>query len=298
MNIRYLTIILMVFSALSCKSTSNNESKGTEGLPEAQHEIAPESVQEQTDAVSGATNVQDRPTFNGIIDVTPQNKATVSMTMGGIIHSLNVIPGRYVRKGEIIALIDNPDYINLQQDYLQISAQLDYLEAEYQRQSSLQEQNAVSQKAFQQSRADYLTARTSLMALQARLTTLGTDTETLKDKGLNPYLIVRAPIGGYVSNLDVNIGKYIDVGEPICQIVDKSNPILILTVYEKDLFLVQNGKKVIFKVNGLEDRAFEAEIVSIDQVVSNVDYSIKVYARVKEADASFRPGMYVRARID
>lgn len=254
------------------------------------------SIQE-TDAVTSATNVANSPTFNGVIMVSPQQKATLSLTMGGKIHTLAVMPGQFVQKDKVVATIDNPEFIELQQTYLEASAQTEFLAQEFQRQSTLGQLDATSQKKVQQSKADYLSMKSRQDASKSRLQTLGIDVEKITREGIMPFLPVTAPFSGYATNIDANVGKYLEAGEPICDIINKSNLLLQLTVYEKDLPLISEGRKMLFLINGLGNAMFDAEIVSIDQSIDNNDYSIKVYARVKNNRAEFRPGMYVRARL-
>ena len=134
-------------------------------------------------------------------------------------------------------------------------------------------------------------------AAATRLKALGISPSSVCTNGIRPYLPVVAPIGGFVGNLSVNLGKYVEAGMPICDVVNKSNPMLELTVYEKDIALMKVGDKLQFRVNGLGKSTFAATIVSIDQAVDKKDYSIKVYAKVSETNPQFRPGMYVRAKI-
>lgn len=108
---------------------------------------------------------------------------------------------------------------------------------------------------------------------------------------------MKAPLSGYVTNLRVNLGTYLNAGEPICDLINKSQLLLQLTVYEKDLSLMQVGGEVEFRVNGMGKETFKATVVAIDQSVDATDYSIKVYAHVLSNCPDFRPGMYVRARI-
>lgn len=255
-----------------------------------------DTVKADVDAVTSATNVANSPTFNGLLSVAPDRLATVSLTMGGRIHSLNVMSGKAVARGQVIATLDNPEFIELQQTYLESKAQLEFLEREYARQKSLGQGEATSQKRVEESRAEYLSMKSRTEAAAMRLKALGVSPASVSANGIRPYLPVVAPIGGYVSNLSVNLGKYVEAGEPLCDVVNKSNPMIELTVYEKDIALMKVGGKLQFRVNGMGKSTFAATIVSIEQTVDKKDYSIKVYARVTDSNPMFRPGMYVRAR--
>lgn len=287
----YLMLVLM---AVSCSSPSSQQT--TESADTIQ--TATDSISmSEVDGVSGATNVANPPSFNGIIMMPPQNHVTVTLGMGGSVRDIRVLPGEYVRKGEVILTLANPAFIELQQSYLDAAAQTEYLKKEYERQQKLVSGESASLKRMQQSKADYLSMKSKMEAAAAQLTLLGIDTSTLLQKGICTYLEVRAPRNGYVTNMDVNAGKYFAAGDPVCDVIDKSKPMLQLTAYEKDLDKLQPNTQFTFKVNGMPDTTFTAELVSVDQMVDNVNRSIKVYARILQAYPNFRSGMYVAAKI-
>ena len=293
----YLTAALMM-AACSGGNSSDVDSQTSDSVDKSDSvEIKANADSVGIDGVSSATNVANSPTFNGVIMVSPQQNATVSLTMGGKVHSLKVMPGQAVARGQVIASIDNPEYIDLQQTYLDAFAQTEYLEKEYKRQSDLSANDASSQKKMQQSKAEYLSMHSRLSAAASRLTTLGVNPASVKLNGIQPYLLVKAPINGFVTNLNVNLGKYLDAGEPICDVINKSQPLIQLTVYERELNLMRVGRPVEFRVNGMGKKTFNAQIVSIDQSVDAKDYSIKVYAKVMASNSNFRPGMYIRAKL-
>lgn len=288
------TLGLFLFSCNNPQPASQQEEAAP--APATETVAQADSVQ-QTDAVSSATNVAKSASYNGVITVPPQRQATVTLTMGGSIHSTNLLPGSYVRQGEVIATLENPEFIQLQQTYLESAAQAEYLEKEYNRQKMLSEQEAASQKRFQQSKADYLSMKSRMDAAAAQLKLLQVDVRQLHDQGIEPYLQVKSPLDGYVTNMKVNLGTYLNAGEPICDIINKGETLLELTAYEKDLDYLQVGSSVEFQVNGMGSQTFEATVITIGQEVDDVNRSLQVYARVKDQNSRFRPGMYVSAKI-
>lgn len=293
-RIIYLMLALL---AASCSSTSEQPASSA-GTAETVAQSDADSTQTpEVDGVSGATNVANPPSFNGVIVMPPQNHVTVTLSMGGSVQDIRILPGEYVRKGEIILTLANPAFIELQQSYLDAAAQTEYLAKEYDRQQKLVSGESASLKRMQQSKADYLSMKSRMEAAAAQLILLGTDTATLNQKGIRTYLEVRAPRNGYVTNMDINAGKYYAAGEPVCDVIDKSTPMLQLTAYEKDLDKLLPGSCFTFKVNGMPDSTFSAELISVDQMVDNMNRSIKVYAHITQACPNFRPGMYVSAQI-
>lgn len=289
--------LMLALLATSCSSTSEQPASSA-GTAETVAQSDADSTQTpEVDGVSGATNVANPPSFNGVIVMPPQNHVTVTLSMGGSVQDIRILPGEYVRKGEIILTLANPAFIELQQAYLDAAAQTEYLAKEYDRQQKLVSGESASLKRMQQSKADYLSMKSRMEAAAAQLTLLGTDTATLNQKGIRTYLEVRAPRNGYVTNMDINAGKYYAAGELVCDVIDKSTPMLQLTAYEKDLDKLLPGSCFTFKVNGMPDSTFSAELISVDQMVDNMNRSIKVYARITQVCPNFRPGMYVSAQI-
>lgn len=292
----YLMLALLAASCSNSSSTSTSTESA--GVPDTVAQATGDSAQmPKVDGVSGATNVSNPPSFNGVIMMPPQSHVTVTLSMGGSVQEIRVLPGQHVRKGEVILTLANPAFIELQQSYLDAAAQTEYLKKEYERQQKLVSDESASLKRLQQSKADYLSMKSRMEAAAAQLALLGTDTATLSRNGIRTYLDVRAPRNGYVTNMDINAGKYFAAGEPVCDVIDKSAPMLQLTAYEKDLDKLQPGTRFTFNVNGMPDTSFTADLVSVDQMVDNVNRSIKVYARILQANTNFRSGMYVVAKI-
>lgn len=294
--------ILLPIAALLCAcssaptapaSTAAAEAAATDSIAAAPaEEPAPE-----VDAASGATSVPNEPTFNGILVLPPQSRATVTLTMGGSIRSTTLLPGAYVKQGTVLATLENPEFIALQQSYLDSHAQYEFLRTEFLRQQTLSREEASSQKRFQQSKAEYLSMRSRMDAAAAQLALLGVDTTRLLAGGIIPYLDIKAPISGYAADVKMNIGRHFDVGEPLCEIVNKSDMMLRLTAYEKDLSNLRAGDRVEFRVNGIEGETFHGVIAMVGQQVNNENRSIDVYVRIEGQNPQFRPGMYAMARI-
>lgn len=294
--------ILLPIAALLCAcssaptapaSTAASEAAATDSIAAAPAEEPASEV----DAASGATSVPNEPTFNGILVLPPQSRATVTLTMGGSIRSTTLLPGAYVKQGTVLATLENPEFIALQQSYLDSHAQYEFLRTEFLRQQTLAREEASSQKRFQQSKAEYLSMRSRMDAAAAQLALLGVDTTRLLAGGIIPYLDIKAPISGYAADVKMNTGRHFDVGEPLCEIVNKSDMMLRLTAYEKDLANLRAGDRVEFRVNGIEGETFHGVITMVGQQVNNENRSIDVYVRIEGQNPQFRPGMYAMARI-
>lgn len=302
MNRIFLPLLILGLAACSGKqevptSRTANGATETVSTPAGNAVAAIDTASQKVDAVTSATSRPNQVSFNGTIIVPPQRQATVALTLGGVVNQMSLLPGQHVQKGALLATLENPEFIELQQTYLDSHAQTEYLRAEYERQKKLSSEQAASQKKFQQSKADYLSMKSRLEGAAGQLSLLGIQPESLLTSGIQPLLQVKAPISGYVGSLRINAGKYVQPGEALCEIIDKSAPMLCLTTYEKDLPNMREGSPVQFRVNGMGKTVFNAVVVSIGQEVDEVNRSLEVYARIKDANPQFRPGMYVTARI-
>lgn len=295
---RYI-LFSFIFSSILFPACQSNEkpveNKAVEISKEESKIIAEENTVQD--------NIADKMTspeylyLNGTIIVPPQNHASVTLLMGGTLQSINFLPGEYVNKGSVIAKLENPEFITLQQNYLEAVAQTEFLETEYKRQQTLSEQEAASKKRYQESKADYLSMKTKKEATAAQLKILGVSPESIEQTGIISSLPIKAPLSGYITGTKANLGKYINPGEPICEIVNKNQTLLCLTAYEKDLEYLSIGDQITFQANGMDKDVFEATLVSIGQEIDPSSRSLSVYAEVKKTNTGFRPGMYVTAQI-
>lgn len=286
---------LIVAILTACNSKTNQDSAS---VPSTTPEPTPEAIRDTvTDAISSATSKPNEVLFNGTLVVPPECHSTVTIIMGGTVKNTGLLSGMAVQKGQVLITLENPEFIDLQQAYLDSHAQLEYLEAEYNRQLTLAKEQAASQKRLQQSKADYLSMKSREQAAAAQLQLLGIDVRELLNKGIRPYLEVKAPISGYTGNVRINPGKHINTGEAVCDIINKDKTLLRLVAYEKDLAHIHSGDEVEFTVNGIGSQVFKGKLITIGQQVDEMSRSLEIYVRVDNNEELFRPGMYVTARI-
>ena len=299
------TILCVLAILTACNSATNTKQEmPTSVTADSVTVISPDSAaysqpydSTAIDGTTAATAV-NKVSFNGTLIIPPQNFASVTMLMGGIIRSTNLLPGSYVKKGTLLATLDNLDFISLQQTFLESQAQTEYLKSEYNRQLVLSKEEVASVKKLEQSKADYLSMKSKMEAAAAQLSLLGISTQSLLKNGITPALEIKAPVNGYIGKVKVNVGKYLNEGDILCEIINKQETLLRLTTYEKDLKDIRLGAKVWFRVNGMGTKTFEAKLISIGQEVDETSRSLEVFAKVISEDPTFRPGMYVTAQIE
>lgn len=235
--------------------------------------------------------------LNGKIDVPPQNMVSVSVPMGGYLRSTRLLPGMHIRKGEVIASVEDQQYIQMQQDYLTAKAQYSFNESEYKRQKDLNESKATSDKVFEQSRAAYQTQAAILRALEQRLRLIGKNPASITAANISRSINIYSPINGFVSAVNVNIGKYVNPSDVLFELVNPTDIHLALTVFEKDLDNLFIGQKLFAYTNSQPDKRFPCSIILISKDL-NDDRSTEVHCHFDQYHKTLLPGMFMNADVE
>ncbi|HWB26779.1 MAG TPA: efflux RND transporter periplasmic adaptor subunit [Chitinophagaceae bacterium] len=235
--------------------------------------------------------------LNGVVDVPPQNMVSVSVPLGGYLKSTSLLPGMHVNKGDIIAVIEDQQYIQLQQDYLAAKAKINYLENEYKRQKDLNESKASSDKVYQQAEADYHSQNVLITSLAAKLQLAGINVSEIGETNILRSINVYSPINGYVSKVDVNIGKYVSPTEVLFELVNPTDIHLALKVYEKDAGKLFIGQKLTAYTNNQPAKKYPCEILLIGKDLS-ADRNTDVHCHFETYDKTLIPGTYMNAEIE
>lgn len=232
---------------------------------------------------------------NGYIDVPPQNLVSVTTQMGGIIKSTPLLQGSIVSKGQIIAVLQNQEFVQLQQDYLESKSQLELTDAEYKRQQTLAQQNVNAQKTVQQAKSQYQSNLARENALKQRLQLINISPASLTASNIRSQVNIYAPISGYVTKVNVNTGKFVSPNDVMFEIVNSSNLHVELNVFEKDAAKVKAGQRVRFTMTN--DTTEQIAVVELVGREINPDKTVTVHA-IAKGSKGFIPGTYLKALIE
>jgi cobalt-zinc-cadmium efflux system membrane fusion protein len=235
--------------------------------------------------------------INGLISAPPQNIATVSTPMGGFIKNTSLMQGSLIKKDQILAMVENPEFIDLQQNYLESKNQLEYVEADYNRQKDLFKDNISSAKNFQQITSEYKVLKGKMNALGQKLALIGINPETLTETNIQRAIAVKSPISGYVKQVNVNIGKYVSPTDVLFEIVNTSKLTVELTVFEKDIHEISIGQRLRFGLSDEGKDQYVAVIYQVGKVLQN-DKTIKVFATITNPSVRLIPGIYITASVE
>jgi RND family efflux transporter MFP subunit len=289
------SIALIISSCSGGKKEAN--AKEAENLPEDIVEMRDDQIklagietsliEERT--MSGTLKV------SGTITASPQDLASVSMPMGGFVKSTSLLPGSSVRKGQILAIIENPEFIDIQQNYLEVKSKLEYTEAEYKRQSELYKNDVASKKNIQLATSEFKALKAQQRALEQKLLLIGINPSRLSDDRISRSVALTSPISGYVKTVNVAIGKSVAATDVLFEIVNTSHLLLELTLFEKDADKVKVGETIHFYINN-ETEQHDAKVYQTSKSVGS-DRSLKVYAYIQGECKNVLPGMYANALV-
>ena len=234
--------------------------------------------------------------LNGKIDVPPQNLISVSMPLGGYLKSTKLLPGMHINKGELIAIMEDQQYIQLQQDYLTTQNKLTFAKAEYLRQKELNLSKATSDKLFQQTEMEYKSLLITLSALSEKLKLINISTEKLTENSISNNVKIYSQITGFVSKVNVNIGKYVNPTDVLFELINPSDFHLNLKVFEKDIDKLSIGQKLVAYSNNYPDKKYDCEIILISRDISS-ERTVDVHSHFEKYDKTLLPGMYMNADV-
>lgn len=296
---KHLFIILII--ALMTSSCGSSKSEETEAVSAIESSVVLTDAQYKSANIElGKLEKREISTtlkLNGKIDVPPQNMVSVSTPFGGFLKATKLLPGMHVKKGEVLATMEDQQYIQLQQDYLMAKAKLSYSENEFNRQKELNQSKASSDKVFQQTEMDYKTQKITLSALAEKLKLININPESLTESNLSRSVNIYSSIDGFVSKVNVNIGKYVNPSDILFELINPSDIHLNLNVFEKDLDKLFIGQKLVAFNNNETDKKYPCEIILISQDLSQMR-SADVHCHFVDYDKSLFPGMYMNAEVE
>lgn len=292
----FLQLVLLV----SCKNQSSSEETET-SQPKNETEVILNDAQFKNAGI--AFGLIEQKTLSSVLevigktDVPPQNLISISAPLGGIVYSTDLLQGMKIKKGQPLVVIENIEYVELQQNYIAKKSQLAFLEAEFNRQEELSKQNVNSQKVLQQTTSDYLSLKAQVKGLHEKLTLIGINTANFTEENISRRIPIYSPIDGYVSEVNVNIGKFVSPNEVMFELVNTEHLHAELTVYEKDVANIKIGQSIRLTLPNQSNNERNASVYLIGRKIS-ADRSVMVHAHLDEEDENLLPGMYINAKIE
>lgn len=308
-SIIIMALFVVTASIVSCGGKNGKETAEAPKHEEAEHEDEHENsntatlTEEQMKSIGlelgGIEEKQLTATLktNGILKVPNQNRASINSIYSGVIKSLLVQPGNFVNKGQTIATIANPEFIQAQSQYLSVNAEIGLAELEVKRQKELNAGNAGALKNLQAAETKLRTLRTAKSTYVQQIQLMGINPSNLSNGKLISVLAVRSPISGVVSDVKVQMGGYVDVSTAIAEVVDNSQLHLDLFVYEKDMLKLKNNQLIHFTLTNNPGKEYDAQIYSLGSSFEGESKAVTVHAKVQGDKTGLIDGMTITAAI-
>lgn len=293
---RQYILILALFSSIAC-GTKKQEAVGeAQSTAEDEKTVSLNAAQIQNAGIeigmASETTMSATVKVNGVVDVPPQSMVSVSFPLGGYLKSSHLLPGMGVRKGEVIATLEDQSYVQLQQDFLVAKARMDYLSTDLDRQKDLSAQDATSKKIYQQALADYKTQQVLIKSLEEKLRIVGIDPDKLTVGNISRAINLRSPINGFVTKVNVNIGKYVNPADVLFELVDPDDIHAALTVFEKDIMLIKKGMRAEVSLADKPGKKYEVDVILVTRNVDEARSGL-VHCHFENANHELLPGMFL-----
>ncbi|MDO5637069.1 MAG: efflux RND transporter periplasmic adaptor subunit [Myroides sp.] len=299
---KYLFIIISAFLVLSCKNETVKEETGKALSQATKDELILTKEQLKTIEL-GTVKMQKKQIsgtlqLNGKVDVEPDSKVSISSALGGHVKSVRVLPGKFVRKGDVIVIIEDNQFIQIQQDYLTTQAQLLSAAPNYNRQKELNTTKSTSDKLMQQAETEYKSLLAIKNGLEEKLRLLNINPSNVAAGKIQRSINIVAPFSGVVSQVNVNKGKYVAPSDELLELINQQGLILKIKVFEKDLEKITIGQNVSVFTNANTDNKLKAKIITKGNSILE-DGSTEVIAKLINANKSeLINGLYINALID
>jgi len=295
---------LMLFTLLSCAgegSTPAPDEHATETT--SSHGAEVQLTADQVKAIGLVTGKMEKRGLstslkaNGSLVLPPDKSAKVSVLAGGLVREIPVREGQAVTKGQVLAVVENMDFLQLQQDYLETSANLKALDADLKRQQDLHDERINATKILERAEADATVARAKQAGMAAKLRLFGINPSRLSPADINSLYTVRAPISGTLQHIAITLGQFAEPNIPLFTVVDNSGLHIDLNIFEQDVSRVKVGQKVVFGHAGEPVGRHTATIYAVNKAFEGDQQAVLAHAKLDENGEELLPGMYIEALI-
>ncbi len=298
---KHIYILLFSLVLMTCGKSKNNNETVVEVQPNTNEIIITKKQFEGEKMQLGTLTEQfmnQVVKVNGMIDVPPQNKSSVSTFMGGYITKTPLLIGDKVKRGQLIVTLENTEFIEIQQQYLEVAEQLNYLKSEFKRQQTLYNEKITSQKNYLKAESTFKSTLARYNGLRKKLMMMDINLALVEQGKFTSTINLYAPINGYVTKVNVSNGSYVSSANEIIEIVNTDHIHLELSVFEKDILKIKKDQPIHFKVPESSKNIYEAEVHLVGTSIDETSRTIKVHGHIHDDEnTSFVMGMFVEADI-
>ena len=293
-------LIVLTISIISCSQKKSEETTETE-LPAVETRVEMSDAQLKNAEIQTtkllSKNVSQILKLTGVVEVMPQQTITVSSPMAGFVRQIKWMPGMDIQQGQVLVKLEDQEFIRIQQEYLDAKNILKYAKIDYERQLELSKNQAASDKILQAAEEKLVSSQIQLKSLSEKLKLININPATLSPENISSIVSVQSPVSGTITNVSVNTGKYVNAGENMFQIIDRSGLRLVLKAFEKDLPGLAKNMKFTAYSNAKPNEKLKGKIEYIVKNVSEDGYA-KIICTFENSSKNIVPGMYMNAEVE
>ncbi|WP_142784032.1 efflux RND transporter periplasmic adaptor subunit [Changchengzhania lutea] len=298
-----LLVAIMVLA--SCNSKEKSETANSEATETA--EDTDVIVITENQFISGNMEVGKITTqpfntvvkANGMFAVPPENQADVSAYFAGYVKNISLLPGDAVKKGQTLFTIENPEYVQAQQDFLEAKGRLNYLKSDYERQKELMADNVTSKKNFLKAESEYTVTLAQYQSLKKKLSLMNINPNTLSGENIRSVISVPSPLSGYATTINATKGMYLNPSDVAITVTNTDDLHIELKIFEKDLPMVKEGLPINVRLQNDMSNVYKGKVHLVNKAINIQDRTINIHGDlVNKSDAKlFAPGMYIEGEI-
>src|SRR5690606_8901867 len=182
----------------------------------------------------------------------------------------------------LLFTLENPEYVQMQQDFLETASQLTYLKSDYERQQTLSEENIASRKNYLKAEADYRTAVAKAEGLKKKLALLHIKADAVTPTNLTAQVSIFAPLSSYVTEINTVNGAYLAPADIAVKMINMDHIHLDLHVFETNIAMLKEGQSIRFRLPDDRQTSFEAEVFMIGKTIEPDNRMVNVHAHLKD----------------
>ena len=295
----YLLMLLAMVMVISCGNDKKSDKEENAASEKVETEKGEEEVDADADPAPDLSKTVNVVRVTGTLALDPQNRAEVSPIASGVVRCITTREGIRVRRGQVVAYIENTQIVELQRQYLTAVNELSAAKTELARQHTLMKQEAGVLKTLQQAESAYAIANAQVVGIGRQLSQLGVNPSSISAGKLTTLIPVTSPISGIVGKVKISMGSFVDISTSLMTVVNNVNLHCDLKMFEKDLPKVRIGQMVKLTLTNAPEVTFCAKIYDINSVFDNDSKSVTVHARIIDHPATkLLPDMFINGVIE
>ena len=295
----YLLMLLAMVMVISCGNDKKSDKEENATSEKVETEKGEEEVDADADPAPDLSKTVNVVRVTGTLALDPQNRAEVSPIASGVVRCITTREGIRVRRGQVVAYIENTQIVELQRQYLTAVNELSAAKTELARQHTLMKQEAGVLKTLQQAESAYAIANAQVVGIGRQLSQLGVNPSSISAGKLTTLIPVTSPISGIVGKVKISMGSFVDISTSLMTVVNNVNLHCDLKVFEKDLPKVRIGQMVNLTLTNAPEVTFRAKIYDINSAFDNDSKSVTVHARIIDHPSTkLLPDMFINGVIE